>query len=617
MAKLRLTIISLSLIVSLCDCFAQSWSEIKESGKYFYGEGWGSSVEEANQEALTNLIQQFRVNISVNSQQSHQRQDVNGQYASETTTFQSAINSYSQATLDSTMMIVITPAPKAHVGRWIKKSDVDKIFAGRRAKIHSLIDQAERAEEKGKVDVAVRDLYWAFTLLKSLPNNNAEKYDGHTLITWLPNKMEDIFSDISATVTNVNGSDAELRFLYKGKPVNSLDYSYNDGGMWSNICSAKDGVGLIFLSPGTSTDNINLQIEYEYRGQAMLDPEIQSVMTVSPEVNIAKAFLSAHSNGKTNNRPNSNLASNTTSTSTLSSFTDIEPEFFSLPKPLTGTEKLALEMEKIVAAIKTNNFDVVKNLFTPEGYAVFNRLIRYGQAKVVGQSQYEFTSSKDNVFCRGLQLSFSFRNGVRKNFIEDIVFTYDKNNMISNVSFGLGRTTLDDILGQSAYPEEVRMQLVQFLENYQTAFALKRLDYISTIFDEDAIIIVGTEVKRHARHQTDGQYMFSDNKFIKYNRYDKASYLEKLKTGFASKEYINLRFNSTQVRKAMNGGELYGIQIEQDYYSSNYGDHGYLFLEINLNNPEKPLILVRTWQPQPDPQFGVYNESLFPVHSFE
>lgn len=614
MAKLRLPIISLILIISLCDCLAQSWSEVKESGKYFYGEGWGSSVEEANQEALTNLIQQFRVNISVNSQQSHQRQDVNGQYASETTTFQSAINSYSQATLDSTMMIVITPAPKAHVGRWINKSDVDKIFAGRRSKIHSLIDQAQRAEEKGKVDVAVRDLYWAFTLLKSLPNNNAEKYDGHTLMTWLPNKMEDIFSDITATVNKVNGSDVELRFQYKGKPVNSLDYSYNDGGMWSNICSAKDGVGLIFLSPGTSTDNINLQIEYEYRGQAMLDPEIQSVMTVSPEVNIAKAFLSAHSNGKTNNQPKSDLASNTTVTS---SFTDIEPQFFSLPKPLTGTEKLALEMEKIVAAIKTNNFNVVKNLFTPEGYAVFNRLIRYGQAKVVGESRYEFTSSKDYIFCRGLQLSFSFRNGVRKNFIEDIVFTYDKNNLISNVSFGLGRTTLDDILGQSAYPEEVRMQLVQFLENYQTAFALKRLDYISTIFDEDAIIIVGTEVKRPVRQQTDGQYIFSDNKFIKYNRYDKASYLEKLKTGFASKEYINLRFNSTQVRKAMNGGELYGIQIEQDYYSSNYGDHGYLFLEINLNNPDKPLILVRTWQPQPDPQFGVYNESLFPVHSFE
>lgn len=614
MAKLRLTIISLILILSLCDCIAQSWSEVKTSGKYFYGEGWGSSVEEANQEALTNLIQQFRVNISVNSQQSHRRKDVDGKYTSETTTFQSAINSYSQATLDSTMMVVISPAPKAHVGRWIKKTEVDKIFSGRRAKIHSLIDQAERAEEKGKVDVAVRNLYWAFTLLKSMPNNNAEKYNGYTLMTWLPDKMEEIFSDIRATVNNIDGSDAEIRFLYKGKPVNSLDFSYNDGGMWSNICSAKDGVGLIFLSPGTSTNNINLQIEYEYRGQTMLDPEIESVMTVSPEVNIAKAFICAQSNAGNNRITTDNPNPITQETS---SFTDIEPEFFSKPKPLDDVDRLTLDMEKIVTAIKTKNFEAAKNLFTPEGYAVFNRLIRYGQAKIVGEPRFEFTSSRDDIFCRGLQMSFSFRNSVRKNFVEDIVFTFDKNNLISNVSFGLGKTTLDDILGQSAYPEEVRMQLVRFLENYQTAFALKRLDYISTIFDEDAIIIVGTEVKRPPRQQTGGQYIFSDNKYIKYNRYDKASYLEKLKKSFASKEYINLRFNSTKVRKAFNGGELYGIQIEQDYYSSNYGDHGYLFLEINLNNPDKPLILVRTWQPQPDPQFGVYNESLFPVHSFD
>ena len=346
----------------------------------------------------------------------------------------------------------------------------------------------------------------------------------------------------------------------------------------------------------------------------MLDPEIESVMTVSPEVNIAKAFICAQSNAGNNRITTDNPNPITQETS---SFTDIEPEFFSKPKPLDDVDRLTLDMEKIVTAIKTKNFEAAKNLFTPEGYAVFNRLIRYGQAKIVGEPRFEFTSSRDDIFCRGLQMSFSFRNSVRKNFVEDIVFTFDKNNLISNVSFGLGKTTLDDILGQSAYPEEVRMQLVRFLENYQTAFALKRLDYISTIFDEDAIIIVGTEVKRPPRQQTDGQYIFSDNKYIKYNRYDKASYLEKLKKSFASKEYINLRFNSTKVRKAFNGGELYGIQIEQDYYSSNYGDHGYLFLEINLNNPDKPLILVRTWQPQPDPQFGVYNESLFPVHSFD
>ena len=605
----RFAISSILTIASLLSALGQTWSEVKESGLYFFGEGWGSTVDEANQEALKHLIEQFSVNVSVDSRQSHQRKEKSGKVENEQTLFQTAINTYSQATLDSTMMLVISPAPNAHVGRWIKKTEVDKIFNGRRQKIHSLLEQGEKAMSKGKVDVALRCFYWAFTLVKSLPNSNAEKFEGHNLMTWIPETIDDILSDVKVNVAKVDGNDVELRFTYKGKPVNSIDFSYNDGGMWSNLCSAKDGVGLIFMSPGSPVNAFNIQIEYEYRGQAMLDPEIQSVIHLTPEYNISRSFITA-------NNKDGNIVASNTNTSKTNSFTDIEEQFYEKPEPLTDAQIYYNSIQKVVEAIKTNRYETVRDLFTSNGYGVFNKLIRYGQAKVVGNDKYEFTTNNGSTFGRGLQLSFSFRNGVRRNFVEDIVFTFNKDNLIDNVSFGLGATTLDDILAQSAYPQNIRMQLVEFLENYQTAFALKRLDYISTIFDEDAIIIVGTEVKR-PNMDLENRYNFQDNKFIKYNRYDKSTYLEKLKLSFASKEYINLRFNSTQVRKALNGGELYGIQIEQDYYSSNYGDHGYLFLEINMNDPENPLILVRTWQPEPDPQFGLYNETLFPVHSFD
>jgi hypothetical protein len=214
-------------------------------------------------------------------------------------------------------------------------------------------------------------------------------------------------------------------------------------------------------------------------------------------------------------------------------------------------------------------------------------------------------------------MSFTFRNSARKSFTEDIVFTINsESNLISNIAFGLGKTTEDDILGNKAYPEDARWLLIQFMENYQTAFALKRLDYIKTIFDDDAIIIVGKEVKRVTSHQQDGIH-WSDDKIIQYNRYSKDAYLKRLEQSFSSKEFINLRFNSTNVKRANVGGEIYGIQLEQDYYSSNYGDHGFLFLELNMNNPNQPLILVRTWQPNPDPNFGVYDISDFPIQHFD
>ena len=35
-------------------------------------------------------------------------------------------------------------------------------------------------------------------------------------------------------------------------------------------------------------------------------------------------------------------------------------------------------------------------------------------------------------------------------------------------------------------------------------------------------------------------------------------------------------------------------------------------LAVNYTDPERPLIFVRTWQPEPDPDFGIYTIYDFP-----
>ena len=72
-----------------------------------------------------------------------------------------------------------------------------------------------------------------------------------------------------------------------------------------------------------------------------------------------------------------------------------------------------------------------------------------------------------------------------------------------------------------------------------------------------------------------------------------------------------MRFADNDVRKLGKGGEMYAIQISQEYYSSNYGDKGYLFLMVDINDPNNPIIKVRTWQPEKDPDFGLYDENHF------
>ena len=70
------------------------------------------------------------------------------------------------------------------------------------------------------------------------------------------------------------------------------------------------------------------------------------------------------------------------------------------------------------------------------------------KAKGVGEPSLTFYQYGENVIARGLQMSFSFRHGMRKSFVEEVVFSFDNDGIINNISFGLGKTAEADILGK-------------------------------------------------------------------------------------------------------------------------------------------------------------------------
>lgn len=78
----------------------------------------------------------------------------------------------------------------------------------------------------------------------------------------------------------------------------------------------------------------------------------------------------------------------------------------------------------------------------------------------------------------------------------------------------------------------------------------------------------------------------------------KGEYMAQLEKCFASNEFVNINFADNDVQKAAFGGNTFGIQIKQDYHSEHYGDQGYLFLFVDLNEADKPVIKIRTWQPE-------------------
>ena len=230
-------------------------------------------------------------------------------------------------------------------------------------------------------------------------------------------------------------------------------------------------------------------------------------------------------------------------------------------------------------------------MFTPETFENFNRLVNMGKATVLGKPQIKAFSSNGDVMCRPVPMMFAFANNNRK-FSEDVVFHFNEDTLISNITFGLNKAAITSITSNPRYAVKDQMTIINFLENYKTAFALKRIDYLESIFADDALIIVGKYVKAALSVESPNK----NNKMVIYSKKDKQTYIKDLRQAFDSQEFINVGFEDSHIEKSAKGGNVYGIEIKQNYYSSNYGDQGYLFLMVDLNM--EPIIHIRTWQPE-------------------
>lgn len=587
---------------------AQTVEEIQQSDEYLWGTGNAPTLRQADNEALASLISQISTNVSSRYEQVLEGGTENGE-VTEKDKFKSIINTYSHSTLTNTQRIVIQNEPDAAVMRYIKKSEIQRIFNGRKVKLLDFAQEAMRLEKKAQVADALRYYYWSLTLLQSYPDGNYltmkdDKGQEQLLVSWIPKQMKNIFTNINLSVEGeqVDGNlkTVTLKVLYKGKPARNYDYSYFDGRDWSNIFSAKDGLGVVELPAIASVDGLSVKTEYMFEGEANIDSELSEVMGSVTPIAMRDAYLKLSA---TREEPVAQPGQTTLMASSMQAKeTNSGMKFLSTETAAPYEQTMA----KVEKAIRTHNFDGIESLCTPEGYDMFQRLIKYGNCKILRQPNLKYLSYNGEITCRSIPMSFSFQ-GNRRTFVEDVVFQMTPEGKITSLSFGLNKPAVDDIMNQTAWGDTARQVLITFLESYKTAYALKRLEYIRSIFSDDALIITGSVVK--ASGQMERQPI--DGKVVKYTRQTKGEYMKKLEHIFAGSEFINLRFADNQVRKSGVGGEIYGIQIKQDYFSSSYGDTGYLFLMVDLNHPKEPVIHVRTWQPEKDPNFGLIDLSYF------
>lgn len=593
----RLTL-ALGIIITMAlTVMAQGVDGIKRNSSYLYGEGGGATLQAAKEAALADLIQ--KISVTVHSDFTSKERELNqdGNVTSDAE-YQSIIRSYSTATLTNVKTIVLKPEPDASVFLYIAKSEIDRIFESRVAKAKEFVGNADEALKNGQIDDALRYYYWSYCLVKSLryPNEAKIFVDGQerSLLAWLPTRIDDVMGKVKVQSRRTADNTYEITATYDGLPVRSMDYTYFDGVDNSPVYSILDGKGLVELRPGMAMDAVQLKLEYEFRGLSRNDSEVEAVVGAMKPAVYRRAYHRVALDG---------AASPAESTST-----DVNG---SMQSPLALTDMGTLGtavMKPVMQALRSGFIEQCRKKFTAEGWEEFSKLMGYGKVTLMDDIHLDYFADGDCVVCRGLPVSCRFNRG--RVFNEKLSFYIDSNSkQITHVAMGLGREAMNDVvLGHLDWSEKSRTRIVGFLEDYRTAYATKNLEYLDKVFDDNAVIVLGKRLQVAPQLNKEG---YMNNHRVQFTQLTKREFLRNLRRQFQSKDYINLHFSQNRIYQLQKGVERYGIEIKQDYYSSNYGDTGYLTLIFDLTNPDQPVIHVRTWQEQPDPNFGVVSPADF------
>ncbi|NLB03257.1 MAG: hypothetical protein GX841_07725 [Bacteroidales bacterium] len=595
---------------------------IRNNPEYLSAVGVGESMEEADRQALAALSSQITVCVSsqLDVQTSVEQSTDN---FSKTDRVNSQIQTYSMTNLSNVKRIEISEEPEAQVLRYMRADEVDQLFKDREDKIKNYAKMGMAQEARMQIADALRYYSWALTLLLSHPRDASIVFDLPDGIRmsakpWLDSKINEILGGITVKVVDAEEhKDAEcpytllLNISYRDYPVSNLDYYYHNGQTYIGPISAKDGRGVadFYEYP----QDFRFRCEYNFRSQAEnLDRELRAVLnhikpqhfptatkTVVLDTKIKKLQKEAQKARQTDQAVEMVSTGNVASVVETAQQEEILRVQEAVSAPPTQESLLTGCMQQVEQAIRDKNYEAVRSLFTEEGYSMFEQLIAYGNANIIAPPKYRFIQVEDGYLCKSIPMQFKFRNN--KTLVEDVTFRFTTENKINSLAFTLNKIAENDILKMKSWEEDSRISLIRFLEDYQTAYALKRLDYIESIFSEDAWIITGTVLKK-AELKTEDRISF-DSRNVRYTTYTKKEYIDKLRISFAGKEYINLRFEDNDVLKDARGQEIYAIQIKQDYYSNNYGDTGYLTLLVDLRG-ELPIIHIRVWQEQKDEEFS-------------
>ncbi len=208
---------------------------------------------------------------------------------------------------------------------------------------------------------------------------------------------------------------------------------------------------------------------------------------------------------------------------------------------------------------------------------------------------------------RGATLHLEDRDGTT--YTEEGVFVLNGDGFITNLKYGLELHRYTELINdrKEGVQEFIHRQIIiDFVENFKTSYNRKDIAYIESVFGDNALIIVGRVLQERSGDNPYARVVEGLNQQnVEFIRLNKQQYIERLTDVFRKNEYIDVEFDSMSIHRHSEYKGIYGVQLLQHWHSystrsenPDYQDTGYLFLMIDLRNIDRPLIHVRTWQPE-------------------
>ncbi len=214
-----------------------------------------------------------------------------------------------------------------------------------------------------------------------------------------------------------------------------------------------------------------------------------------------------------------------------------------------------------------------------------------------------------SICCRCLQTKDGYQvRGIPVDMLEadeaearqELTVSYDSKGLITNVAIAIDMNRYEELMAekQSELDYSRRQIIVDFIENFRTAYNRRDNAMLNSVYSDKALIITGRVVKE--KPNSDMTKMTLTNNKVVYIKQSKQEYLSRLAQVFKTVKYINVKFSDIEIVEHPKYDNIYGVTLKQLWKTDRYQDEGYLFLMVDFRDSDNPLIQVRTWQPYKD-----------------